>query len=224
MRLRTGHPHWLIVDEAHHVFPKELASAENVMPKDPESLVLVTVHPDLVSPAILKSVNGMIAVGAEPGLVIAGFNKNVGSKLQWNGNQPGIQQTGTLLVWMLSDGSGPQTVKLEPGKGQRRRHHRKYAEGTLGEDRSFYFRGPFGRLNLRAQNMNLFAQIAESVDEETWEFHRAHRDYSRWLREIIKDEDFAEVVAGIEQNGDLNAKESRQQIVEAIRKHYTAPA
>jgi HAD superfamily hydrolase (TIGR01484 family) len=224
LRSRTGHPHWLIVDEAHHVLPKELANAENVIPKDPESLVLVTVHPDSVSPAILKSVNGIIAVGAEPQAVLDGFNKNTGGNLLWNASQLAPNQTGTLLVWKLCDGCVPQTVKLEPGKGERRRHHRKYAEGTLGEDRSFYFRGPFGRLNLRAQNMNLFAQIAEGVDEDTWQFHRVHGDYSRWLRETIKDGEFAGVVESIEKNNSLDAKESRRQIVEVVRKHYTAPA
>src|SRR6266446_10126510 len=54
---------------------------------------------------------------------------------------------------------------------QRLRHSRKYAEGELGEDKSFYFRGQEGSLNLRAQNLVLFLQIAEGVDDGTWLYH-----------------------------------------------------
>lgn len=42
-------------------------------------------------------------------------------------------------------------MRLRPiaSRAEPRRHHRKYAEGELGEDKSFYFRGPEGRLHLR---------------------------------------------------------------------------
>jgi hypothetical protein len=40
-----------------------------------------------------------------------------------------------------------------PLRGGRRRHRRKFAEGELGEDKRFYFHGPDGRLELRAQNL-----------------------------------------------------------------------
>jgi len=55
-------------------------------------------------------------------------------------------------------------VHINEPRQHLRRHTRKYAEGELDEDRSFYFRGPEGRLNLRAQNLALFLQIAEGVD------------------------------------------------------------
>jgi hypothetical protein len=36
---------------------------------------------------------------------------------------------------------------------------------------SRYFRGPEGRLNLRAKNLALFLQIAEGIDDSTWLHH-----------------------------------------------------
>ena len=71
------------------------------------------------------------------------------------------------------------------------RHTRKYAEGELGEDKSFYFRGPDNALNLRAQNLTIFLQMAEGVDDETWRHHLKNHDVSRWMREAIKDEALA---------------------------------
>ena len=56
-------------------------------------------------------------------------------------------------------------------KERQKRHARKYAEGELGEDRSFYFRGPEATLNLRAQNLSTFLQMAAGVDDRTWLHH-----------------------------------------------------
>ena len=48
---------------------------------------------------------------------------------------------------------------------------RNYTQGELGKDRSFYFRGPQQKLNLRAHNLMVFVQIAEGLDDETWLYH-----------------------------------------------------
>ena len=89
----------------------------------------------------------------------------------------------------------PFPVKVVRPKQSRDRHKRKYAEGELGPDLSFYFRGPDGKLNLRAQNLMLFLQIAEGVDDHTWEHHRARGDYSDWFRHVIKDDELAREAA-----------------------------
>jgi hypothetical protein len=72
--------------------------------------------------------------------------------------------------------------------------------------------------------MKMFAQLAEGVDEDTWVHHLRNADYSQWLREAVKDAAIAEEVARIEKNAQLRPSESRTQILDAIRKHYTAPA
>jgi HAD superfamily hydrolase (TIGR01484 family) len=224
LRFKTGRPHWIVVDEAHHVLPKDLGSAGIAVPKGLENFILVTVHPDLMSPAVLNSVEELIAVGADPQQVIRQLYDSTKKKALLNVIPTAYAKPDHALAWRFADTSGPHYVKVVPAKGQRRRHLRKYAAGELGEDKSFYFRGPENKLNLRAQNMNLFAQLAEGVDEETWSFHLSKGDYSRWFREAIKDDDIAQLVAGIEKDRNCTAKESRQLILEAIRKHYTAPA
>jgi HAD superfamily hydrolase (TIGR01484 family) len=223
LRFKTGRPHWIVVDEAHHVLPAELGTADGTVAKELTNLFLVTVHPDLVSPAVLSSVGGIIAVGSDPHSVFKLFNKAARKNLQVGTLGQG-QAAGSVVAWRFGDSAGPCSVEVQPAKGQRKRHLRKYASGELGEDKSFYFRGKDGKLNLRAQNMNLFAQLAEGVDDETWTFHLCHGDYSRWLREATKDKEIAEAVERIEKDGNLSFAESRRQIIDAIRKHYTAAA
>jgi hydroxymethylpyrimidine pyrophosphatase-like HAD family hydrolase len=224
LRFKTGRPHWIVIDEAHHVLPKDLGSAASTIPLDLENFILVTVHPDMVAPAILNLVREIIAVGPEPQSVISQLYKGTKNKRFLAPLPPAPGNPGESLVWPFANSAAPCYVRVEPGRSQHRRHRRKYASGELGEDKSFYFRGPEGKLHLRAQNMNLFAQIAEGVDESTWSFHLFHGDYSRWFRDSIKDDEIAAFVASIEQNSALGPAESRLQIIDAIRKHYTAPA
>ena len=101
---------------------------------------------------------------------------------------------------------------------------RLHAKGELGEDRSFYFRGPDNELNLRAQNLMMFLQIGDGLDDRTWEHHRSAADYSRWFREVIKDAELAAETEGIERMPDAPAGATRALIREAIEKRYTAPA
>ena len=145
LRFKTGRPQWIVVDEAHHVVPTELGAADIALPKELENLVLVTVHPDLMSPAILNSVRGIIAVGPEPRFVFDIFNKATGRHLNAEVLDQ-VQDTGRVVAWRFDDPQGACSVKVEPAKGQRRRHLRKYASGELGEDKSFYFRGSDGSL------------------------------------------------------------------------------
>ena len=119
-------------------------------------------------------------------------------------------------------------VRVDPARGEHKRHIRKYADGELGPDASFYFRGADGRLNLRAQNLRLFLQTADGVDDETWLHHLRQRDYSRWIRQAVKDEDLADEVATVENAAAaapaLSAGESRARVRAAVEARYTAPA
>jgi Helicase HerA, central domain len=220
LRSQTGRPHWIVVDEAHHLLPAELGSASLTIPKELASMALISAHPDRIAEPILASVNCLIAVGPDPGRVISEFSKGLGRPLEPAEIPTVSDRRGEVSVWPVSETAHPLLIRVEPAKTQLRRHKRKYAEGELGEDKSFYFRGPDNKLNLRAQNMTMFVQIAAGLDEETWRHHLRKADYSRWLRESVKDAALADEVAALERDGGLTASESRERIVEAIRRHY----
>ena len=99
-----------------------------------------------------------------------------------------------------------------------RRHRRKYATGDV-QEKAFTFRGPDGKLRLRAQNLQLFLQMAEGVDDDTWRFHQRQGDYSRWFREAIKDEELAAEAAEVERSAGDPA-ETRRRVREAVERRY----
>ena len=108
-------------------------------------------------------------------------------------------------------------------RAERRRHRRKYAEGELPPDLCFYFRGPEGKLNLKAQNLSIFLQLADGVDDETWLFHVKNGDISGWFRNVIKDPDLA-LEAELTQRADVTAAESRKHIRREIEQRYILAA
>lgn len=224
LRSRTGRPHWVIIDEAHQMLPASLESASLVIPLELSSTVLVTVHPDHVAQPILKAVNGLVLVGADPREAVKEFNAGAAISLDVSLPELASLEHGEVVVWRFKENQPPIRVKLERTKIERRRHRQKYAAGELGEDKSFYFRGEAQKLNLRAQNMNIFVQMAEGIDDETWDFHLRSHDYSRWLRESVKDQAVADKVNAIEDDETLPSKESRERVLNVLREHYTAPA
>jgi hypothetical protein len=115
--------------------------------------------------------------------------------------------------------SGRQPSRVAPTRLGRRKRLR-YAEGDLGPERSFVFRSPDGRLNARAQNLALFAKLAEAVDDTTWLHHLRRGDYSRWLREVVQDEALASVAARLEGPEGPPADDSRQEVISAITQRY----
>ena len=82
-------------------------------------------------------------------------------------------------------------------------------EGELSKETSFYFRGPEEKLNLRAQNLMVFLQLAQGVDDATWLHHLHQGDYAHWFRTAIKDTDLAEETIEIGKRQGLSASESR---------------
>jgi hypothetical protein len=160
----------------------------------------------------------VVALGDSAGDVVARFREAIGSAVPEN--SPALAED-EVLIFIVDGDARP--VKPDPPSQSHKRHTRKYAEGELGPDRSFYFRGPDGALNLRVQNLMVFLQMAGGVDDRTWDFHRHAGDYSNWFRNAIKDSDLADEAAMVEQDHGLDAQESRKRIAEAVARHYTSP-
>ena len=127
-----------------------------------------------------------------------------------------------ILAWFPKV-SEIRRLDIRLSKMDRKRHRRNYAQGELSEDRSFYFRGPQQKLNLRAHNLATFIRLADGLDDETWLYHLNRGDYSRWIRESIKDDVLAGEVYNYENDKSGNPRESREGIKSAIERYYTAP-
>ena len=222
LRARTGRPHWLIVDEAHHAMPANWRPTDQNLPERLEGVLAVSVSPKLVAPSMLRALDTIVVLGDRPREMLREFTD--ANRVAPAEGAPEALEAGTGLLWSKAAGGEPRLLRIEPSRTERRRHLRKYAEGELAEERSFYFRGPEGKLNLRAHNLVLFMDLADGVDDEAWLFHLRRGEVSRWLRHGIKDEALANQAAAIERNEQLDAAASRRKMRELIEATYTLPA
>ncbi|MGI5267805.1 HAD-IIB family hydrolase [Nonomuraea sp. CA-218870] len=215
LRARLGHPHCVVVDEAHHLMPAELQEVPVKDVRDLGSVFMITVHPEALSPAALNLVNGVIAVGPEPEETLGAFAAALGREApELVGEAEGV------ALWRTS-ADAAERVHPAPGRAHRTRHRRKYAAGTMSKDKSFYFTGPEDRLKLRARNLHVFVELAEGVDDETWAFHLGRGDYSTWIGEKLGDSELADEVAQVEREG---GDDTLRQVAELIERRYTLPA
>jgi hypothetical protein len=216
LRAQLAHPHWVVVDEAHQMLPVA-ADKDAELPTTLPAAIYITVHPQAMRPAVLSNVRTFIGVGPGAAEALEGFCAAIGAPAPPTPSQSKDEQ---VLFWHRSADRAPRWIDVDQPRQERQRHTRKYAEGELGEDKSFYFRGPGDALNLRAQNLMIFLQMADGVDDATWLHHLRRGDYARWFRDAIKDEDLA-VEAGRLQNCDDPAV-SRKRMRDLIEARYSA--
>jgi hypothetical protein len=187
-----------------------------------DGLVLVAPHAGSIAIPMLESVDLVVAVGDDKAATIQAVANAVGLPApQLDRLRP---QDNQALAWWRRDGAQPFLFRYAPSTFEHRRHIRKYAAGNLGEDKSFYFRGPDSALHLRAQNLQLFLQLADGVDDATWLHHLREGDYARWFRDAIKNEPLAAEVEQIQHQFGDDPVESRARLRQAVQRRYTTPA
>lgn len=201
------------------MLPAAMDPGEEHLPGALQGFLFVTTRPAEVSRRLLGCIDRLLVVGADPAGSIGAFCQ---ARELPEPEAPDAVETGNVLMLEVRE-PALRHLRVIPGEAPRVRHRRKYGQGDLGDDKSFWFRGEDGSLNLRAQNLMLFIQMGQGVDEQTWEWHRRQGDYSRWIRGSIKDDALAAEAAAIEEAGELSVSEARKRLQEAIEARYTLP-
>jgi HAD superfamily hydrolase (TIGR01484 family) len=217
-RAKTGRPHWMVVDEAHHVLPSSWEAVGVTVAQRVYGFMLITLEAKRLSRAVLSAVDLVIAVGENPGEMLTVFAEAIDQGPPRF--TPRTPTKGEAVVWAWRSESEPVWFRAAQPRAERRRHQRKYAEGELPPELSFYFRGPEQKLNLRAQNLTVFLQIADGIDDETWMYHLKQGDLSRWFRDVIKDAELTAQAELLEKDEAISAAASRQRIREEIELRY----
>lgn len=222
LKTLTGRPHWLIIDEAHYLIPASWEESIQLTKEMLAETLFITVHPSHLAKPVLAASKVIITVGENPKKHFADICKVLDIKAPDLQSDITDKEITPNYVWFRNSKKPAQAFVVAPPEQQHHRHIRKYAEGDLG-DKSFYFTGADQRLNLKAQNLYIFNQIAEGVDDDTWQYHLKRHEYSKWFKTCIKDDDLAFVAESIENSYATDPLSSRAQIKAAIEERYTPP-
>ena len=194
LELRTilGHPHWFIFDEAHHLIPAGASSTFFNIPADLNNFMLVTTEPELINPSIISQTDLLMVIGKEPEIILDQYAQLKKISL----SNDSIKSLNKGETWILEK-NDLFPIRVERPTQLMQRHKKKYAMGDM-QDNSFYFRGPGKKLNLKANNLMIFIQMAEGVDDDTWMYHFGKKEFSNWFRSAIHDEELADAAEKIE--------------------------
>jgi HAD superfamily hydrolase (TIGR01484 family) len=220
LRVHTGRPHWIILDEAHHILPRSREEHICSMSVSTAGMLYITVEPGHIARCVLADVDLILAIGDDPRGTISAFTCALGEHL------PALEDRalarGETMAWSRQPRGEPFVFQSIPPSLPRHRHIRKYAEGDMKEN-TFIFTGPDNRLKLRAQNLFIFLQMADGVDDLTWDFHLRAGDYERWFRDCVKDDKLADAAASVAKDMSASPDETRKFIRQAVEERYTAP-
>lgn len=221
LRARVGRPHWIVVDEAHHLLPIWGRAGLPILSPNLGETILVTVDPCHVVPDALSRMGILLATGSSAEATMASFCRSVGEiSLPMPTTDLAV---GEALIWRRDGRSDPVRLHLAPTETMMHRHRRKYAQGEIDPLHSFYFRGPGDRSSIRASSLLRFAEISEHIDDETWLYHLQRGDFARWFRDVIKDD---VLVVEADRGAALThaaIAESREVVRQAIERRYTLP-
>jgi len=212
LRKDYGHPHWILLDEAHHL----LTTVEQALPEKLVNFILISTSPHALNAGILSHIGTVITIGEDPRYPIEQFCAI--RKIDMPLSVPALLQ-GQACVWDVENNTQPFVIQVNMPERMIQRHKKKYAMGDMGYN-SFVFTGPNNQLQLRPNNLMMFIHIAEGIDDQTWLFHLNRGDYKRWATDCIHDEELAAKIARAEKESP-HVDSSKKMIVDYIRQKYT---
>jgi hypothetical protein len=126
LRARTGHPHWIVVDEAQDVLSRSWQPAPLDIPSQFEGMMCVTRNPAAVARSIRSCVNIVLALDPSGA---AAFSQLPGLSPDGMFEIPAIPiNAGEAIIWLRGAGA-PFRIKL--GLGKDRRHSSPPGTATM---------------------------------------------------------------------------------------------
>lgn len=212
LRAETGAPHWLIVDEAHRLFPPGGSVAQEALPADTAGLCLVTNAPQLVDDGVLSLAHRVVSTSVEAVTRVVPL-------LKPEDIPGGPLATGEALAVALDDRGIVERFRVARRETHHGRHVKEYATRKLPDERAFHFTGRSGDQDLVAHDLETFAMLVRGVDDATWLHHLHRGDIADWLEREIEDPELAAEVRVVGASS-RDPAASRRRVLDAIGRRH----
>lgn len=181
MRLRTGLPHWVLLDEAH----RPLCTTEAAGWLSTRGYCLVTYRPEDLSAAVRARLDVVLAL-PEPGGV------QLGVIAECTGADPEVvadlaRQATPGQVLLGVPGLAPRLVTLAGRHTHHVRHRHKYADAALPAHLRFELRRAGEPTGRSAGNLSELHRALQDCPSEVLTHHASHHDFSRWALQALQD-------------------------------------
>jgi hydroxymethylpyrimidine pyrophosphatase-like HAD family hydrolase len=205
IREDTGLPHWLVVDEAHLVQASEPPCSR---PGDSmRGLCLVTYRPSDLGRPLREAMDIIIRMpGADS---LASLDLAPDHPLAAHLTREALEQFDSLAAGsaLIVDRDGIRVFTVDRLVRGHVRHWHKYLHANLPPHHQFYFRTSSQATGILAANLVEFHDAVLRIEGDSLRHHAINGDFSRWISEVIRDQDLAAEVRKMEReyvrHGDL---------------------
>jgi hydroxymethylpyrimidine pyrophosphatase-like HAD family hydrolase len=128
LRIDTGRPHWILVDEAHELLPASAEAADSPA-TGAENTIYVTDDPMALAPAILASVDGIAACGENSAETLDAF----AAAVSWGTPSlpgSGRPHDGQALVWFRRSERPVALIDVASVREPAPEHHPKHEKSA----------------------------------------------------------------------------------------------
>ena len=150
-----------------------------------------------------------------------GLNPHTINTMEWH-LQLLHEQRGQALLTPIHDGGHPTRVCIAARATSHVRHHHKYTDADLPPERGFHFRTDHGRTGVVATNLRQFLTAIQHCDPAVIRHHTRNGDFSRWVRDVLRDPGLASQLRHIEYSAASGGVELiRTEMLDAVTSRYT---
>jgi hydroxymethylpyrimidine pyrophosphatase-like HAD family hydrolase len=220
LRRRLGRPHWCAVATPQHLCGKHAQEALALAAADRSSFLWMCTRPAELPAFILRSVSAVVGLGTEAAERFLELPHVFPQRPRLaRETPPASAEDG--LIWRDVADERVCPFRLKAGGPAGAAAGRPAATRKLGPEDAFRFRGPSGRLDLGAQDLASFAQLASGVDDDIFMHHLQRGDYSRWLRRALDEPALAAEIERIEAmpTDPVNCREQLKRAIETHLRH-----
>jgi len=219
-RSAAGIPHWIVIDEAHLFFGPQ-SSCLKYLENPNGGICLVTYRPSLLAGEAYDHLGGHIftstRVEEERYFATKILQAHSGIGLTTHNALDDLEPPRAGLL--MTNGSKPGWQEFIPGERitKHAHHARKYADTRLPEGKAFRF---LSGDDLSAHNMNEFYYAIKTVPLPALRHHLVAGDFSRWVSEVLGDQQLARGLRKLERATPAGATPDRAEILAHIQDHY----
>ncbi|MGZ8425234.1 MAG: HAD-IIB family hydrolase [Candidatus Binatia bacterium] len=216
-----GMPHWLVIDEAHYFFQTQSPCLKYLTSRT-GSFCLVTYRPSLLAGEVYSAIGAHILTTTKveeeryfvTKILQAHDNLNMAAHSALEALE--LPRAGLLLT-NSSETRWRVFTPVERITGHAH-HSRKYADTRLPDDKAFRFFN--AGEPLIAHNIIEFHQAIKSAPLGSLSYHLSAGDFSRWVGEVMGDQQLARGLRKLERSTPVGATPERAEILAHVEDHY----
>ncbi|HBZ72323.1 MAG TPA: hypothetical protein DEP35_22355 [Deltaproteobacteria bacterium] len=227
-RAGTGLPHWIVVDEAHVPFGQDAETSEYFDPSQ-KGYCFVTYQPGELKDEVWKELDVALALPTGRRAVPASSPDPI-AVIEEMWQKPFVRivdaaRFGEAVLARRDEVQPPRVFTRAPRTSSHVRHWHKYARATLPQDQSFHFHAEAPAPAYDAANLEDFHRALTACAPSTIRFHATRADFSRWIRQVIHDDELSAIVQELEskvsdETADVDVDVARAGLLSAIENRY----